>query len=248
MDKTTKGKLICLEGSDGSGKSTQITLICNYFNKNNITFKYLHFPMYGDNEFSEVISSFLRGDFGKSNEVNPYFAANIYAMDQFLFLPKLKRYLEEYDVVLLDRYVFSNIAYQGAKFGNDTKENNDIKEWISNFQWGFLDMPYPNLNIFLNVPIEISKQRLLQRKEADEREYLKGKEDIHEKDLELQERVNYNYLKEFTCTSNCVIINCAKLSSDTLSDGTITDVCWKSLSPEEIYESYIPHIYKVINE
>ena len=82
-----KGKLIVLEGTDGAGKSTQLNLIKKYLEEKHLKYAYLHFPKYGHNEFSAVIAKFLQGDFGGVDDVNPYFVANIYAMDRFLFLP-----------------------------------------------------------------------------------------------------------------------------------------------------------------
>ena len=122
-----KGKLIVLEGTDGAGKSTQLNLIKKYLEEKNLKYAYLHFPKYGHNEFSAVIAKFLQGDFGGVDDVNPYFVANIYAMDRFLFLPELKQLLEDNDVVLLDRYVFSGMAFQAGKYED---EGNEIITWI----------------------------------------------------------------------------------------------------------------------
>ncbi len=96
--------------------------------------------MYGDNQFSEVIAKFLRGEFGGINEVSPYFVANIYAMDRYMFLPTLQMALDTMDVVLLDRYVFSNLAYQGAKYPNGSIASDQVKKWIMDFEFDFLKL------------------------------------------------------------------------------------------------------------
>lgn len=186
-------KLIVLEGLDGSGKSTQISLIQKYLEKHNLKYEYIHFPIYGDNEASNVISAYLRGEYGDINNVNPIFVANMYAMDRYLYFPKLQKQLLENDVVLLDRYVFSNMAFQGAKYLTETQAQ-IMRDWINEFEFGFLELPYPDLNIFLDVPLDSIEHRLTEKREGADREYLQGKVDIHEKDIEFQHRVRENYL------------------------------------------------------
>jgi dTMP kinase len=190
----SQGKLVVLTGLDGSGKSSQCDLIKKYFKKNKYKYIHLHFPMYNHNEASDVISSYLRGEYGNINEVNPIFVANMYAMDRFLYLPELQKHLIENDVVLLDRYVFCNMAYQGAKY--DTEIQSQImRDWINEFEFGFLELPYPDLNIFFDVPIDIIEKRLDEKRGGEDRRYLKGKSDIHEMDIEFQKKVRENYLK-----------------------------------------------------
>src|ERR1035437_6022523 len=111
-----KAKLVVLEGLDSSGKSTQCELIKKYFEEKKYKYSFIHFPAYENNEASKVIAAYLRGEYGDIDKVNPIFIANMYAMDRFLYLSELQKHLVEDDVVLLDRYVFSNMAYQGAKY------------------------------------------------------------------------------------------------------------------------------------
>ena len=141
-------KLIVLEGADGAGKSTQVELLKKYFEEKGLSFVYYHFPMYGHNQFSDIIAKFLRGELGSIEEVNPYFIATQYAMDRFMFKSELELSMQNNDVVLLDRYVYSNVAYQSAKC-SFALESKAISEWILKFEFGFLELPFPNLNIFL---------------------------------------------------------------------------------------------------
>ena len=233
----SRGKLICLEGGDGAGKSTQIELIKNYLDNHKLSYSHFHFPVYGHNQFSDIIARFLRGEFGAADEVDPLFVANIYAMDRFRFLPELEKALEENDVVLLDRYVFSNVAYQCAKF--DNKEDAErMKEWIIEFEFHFLKLPYPDLNIFLNVPKQITQNRLKQKREGSDRDYLNGKQDIHEADFKFQEKVRKYYTESMLSSINCKIIDCAiqqQLPS-----------VWESLTPKEIFDSYKKYLDNVL--
>ena len=212
------GKLIVLEGCDASGKSTQIKLIKKYFEKNNLKYTYIHFPIYGHNEASSVIAAYLRGEYGDIDKVDPIFVANMYAMDRFLYLPELQKQMLENDVVLLDRYVFSNMAYQGAKHNTESQAQ-IMRDWINEFEFGFLELPYPDLNIFFDVPIKTIEKRLLEKRDGNDREYLNGKSDIHETNIEFQKRVRENYLA-LTLYSNYTIIEV------------------ETLLPEEIFEIY----------
>jgi dTMP kinase len=230
------GKLIVTEGLDASGKSTQTNLIKKYLENKKIKYKYLHFPLYGQNEAAKVISSYLKGDFGNIDEVDPVFVAGMYAMDRFLYLPKLKKDLEENEVVLLDRYVFSNMAYQGAKYNNEA-QSSIMRDWINELEFGFYELPYPNLNIFFDTPIDFIEERLIKKREGEDRRYLDGKADIHEMNIEFQIKVRENYLavKEYP---NFIIINCA---IETILEGTKLPMI-KSLSPEEIFDKYATFI------
>ena len=118
-------KLIVLEGLDGAGKSTQLSLIQDFFVKKNIKYKYLHFPRTDTALWGELISMFLRGDLGKIENVNPYLVALIYACDRNEARQIVDNWLNEGYTVILDRYVYSNIAYQCAKI-------DDIKEKYGN--------------------------------------------------------------------------------------------------------------------
>jgi len=223
FDKRDKrGKLIVLEGNDGAGKSSQIKEICQYLDDIGKTYKHLHFPMYGTNQFADVISMFLKGDFGNVDEVDPLFVANIYAMDRYKYKPELMSDLDVYDFVILDRYVFSNMAFQGAKYQTEEKRHSIVK-WIDDFEFTFLQLPYPDVVIYFNLPIDVIKDRLIGR-EGQDRDYLEGKQDIHEADLKFQSRVRKIYL-----------------GLDTMDNYHVVDCLGKNdevLSPEDLFHSY----------
>ena len=177
-----RGKFIVLEGGDAAGKGTQIKLITEYLTSINKTYISIHFPMYGQNEFANIISSFLRGEFGDIDEVDPLFVANIYAMDRYKYKTQLMKHLDVYDYVIVDRYVHSNMAFQGSKYKDDEKKQGIIK-WINDFEFRFLQLPYPDLIMFFDLPIDVIKERLEKGRTGEDRDYLEGKQDIHEKKI-----------------------------------------------------------------
>ncbi|MBI5010858.1 MAG: thymidylate kinase, partial [Bacteroidia bacterium] len=122
-------KLFVIEGVDGAGKSTQIKLLRDYFSQKGYSCEYLHFPRTEEPFFGELIARFLRGEFGSLNEVNPYLVAMIYAGDRKDSASLLGKWLNEGKIVLLDRYTYSNIAYQCAKLDSE-EEQDKLMRWI----------------------------------------------------------------------------------------------------------------------
>jgi dTMP kinase len=185
--------LIVIEGLDGSGKSTQINRLSEYLVARGYRCRQLHFPRTDSPVYGELISRFLRGELGDIHQVHPYLVALIYAGDRFDFKPTLEKWLNEGDMVLLDRYVYSNVAYQCAKI-SDQEDIRALREWILQLEFEYHQLPKPDLNIFLDVPFEFTRQKLEDHREGDERLYLRGKKDIHEADLSFQKTVRESYL------------------------------------------------------
>jgi len=185
--------LIVIEGLDGAGKTTQINRLSEYLIARGHRCRLLHFPRTDSPVYGELIARFLRGELGDIHQVNPYLVALIYAGDRFDFKPTLENWLNAGDMVLLDRYVYSNVAYQCAKIG----ENHDcsaLREWILHLEFEYYQLPQPDLNIFLDVPFKFTRQKLTDDRKGNERQYLQGKKDIHEADLDFQESVRASYL------------------------------------------------------
>lgn len=173
------GKLIVLEGIDGSGKTTQFNLLIKKLKKENIKFKTLDFPQY-ENESSYFIRQYLNGVYGNWNEVGPYRTSIFYALDRFDISQEIKKWLNKGYLVISNRYTASNLAHQGSKI-KDKNKRRKFFDWVLDFEHNLLGIPRSNLNIVLHLPAEIAQKLIVQK---GKREYLKGfKKDIHEADL-----------------------------------------------------------------
>lgn len=197
--------LLVIEGLDGAGKSTQVDMLKNYLRDLGKDFQYLHFPQTDSPVYGELIARFLRGELGNINEVNPYLVALMYAGDRSDAQPMLEEWLNEGKTVILDRYVYSNVAYQCAKL-IDPQEKQKLKNWIIDSEFGYFKLPKPDLNIFLDVPFAFTKKKLTGNRTGTDRDYLGGVRDIHEEDLDFQSRVRDIYLTLEDI--NFVRINC----------------------------------------
>ena len=214
--------LVVLEGLDGAGKSTQFKRLKSYLEEKCGELEYIHFPRYDAPIYGGLISKFLRGGFGALDAVHPQLVALLFAEDRHAAAPAIQRTLDGGGTVLLDRYVYSNIAYQCAKLSNP-EEAEDLREWILNTEYGAYGIPQPDLNIFLDVPIGFVESNLNAQRDGSDREYLKGSSDIHEADIEFQKRVRAIYRRQAQLDPHFTVVDCSD------KDGGI-------LSPDEIFD------------
>ncbi len=191
------GKLVVIEGSDGSGKATQAKKLYERLRDLEVNVRRVSFPNY-ESESSALIKMYLRGDFGGDAEaVNPYAAAVFYAVDRFASFGDWKDFYQSGGLVLSDRYVGSNMAYQAAKFKKKT-ERSKFLTWLDDLEYDKFQLPRPDLTIFLDMPPKISA---ILRKE-------RGREDIHESDADYMNKIYITY-KEIAQKFDWKIVNCA---------------------------------------
>jgi len=221
-------KLFVIEGVDGAGKSTQIKLLKDYFLKKGYNCEYLHFPRTEAPYFGELIARFLRGEFGSLNEVDPYIVAMIYAGDRKDASEIIGKWLKEGKIVLLDRYTYSNIAYQCAKLPEVSAQENLLR-WILSLEFEHFAIPRPDLNIFLDVPFEFTEKKLLNTRLGSDRSYLNGSRDIHEESLGFQKKVRDIYLKVAKTDSRLEVVNCSNIKGEMLSPYEIFKLIMKIL-------------------
>ena len=177
-----KGKLIVLEGIDGSGKSTQYRLLCQRMENDGIEYNHIVFPRY-DKESSALIRMYLAGDFGtRPSDVNAYTASAFFAVDRFAsFSTDWGKVYENGGLILSDRYTTSNAVHQGCKL--EDEELGEYFDWLADFEYEKLKLPKPDLVIYLDVDLETSLSRM-EHRQAD----TNTKADIHEKDVEYLKR------------------------------------------------------------
>ncbi len=214
--------LVVLEGLDGAGKSTQVKKLRSYLESLYGSIEYIHFPRYDAPVYGDLISRFLRGDFGDNETVHPQLVALLFAEDRHGAAPGMKADLAAGRCVLLDRYVYSNIAYQCAKLA-DSAEAEELREWIFNTEYGDFELPKPDLNIFLDVPISFVESKLTSARGGDDREYLNGAQDIHEADIEFQKRVRSIYRRQCELDPKFIRIDCSDEEGLMLPPGAIFD-------------------------
>lgn len=212
--------LIVLEGLDGAGKSTQVKKLRKYLEDRLGNLEYIHFPRYDAPVYGDLISRFLRGDFGANEAVHPQLVALLFAEDRHGAAPEMKTLLDGGGNVLLDRYVYSNIAYQCAKL-SDADEAKSLRDWIFHTEYGEFSLPVPDLNIFLDVPIAFVESKLKSARGGEDREYLEGAQDIHEADIEFQKRVRDIYREQCRLDPKFIRIDCSDEYGGMLPPGAI---------------------------
>lgn len=214
---------IVIEGLDGAGKSTQVARMRQLFEERyGKQVEYLHFPRFDAPVYGDLVARFLRGELGALDQVNPYLVALIYAGDRQQAAPMIRNWLADGKVVIVDRYVYSNIAYQCAKFSPDSGERAALRQWILDLEYRHNEIPRPDLSLFLDVPFDFTRRKLTEQREGDDRSYLQGKTDIHEASLTLQQNVREVYLSCAQDDPDFHVIDCgdpetgAMLSPDTI--------------------------------
>ena len=222
--------LIVMEGLDGAGKSTQVKKLKEYLIQRCGELDYIHFPRYDAPVYGSLISRFLRGDFGSNESVHPQLVALLFAEDRHAAAPAIRKSLQEGKTVLLDRYVYSNIAYQCAKL-KDFRERELLRDWIFNTEYGDFDLPVPDLNLFLDVPIGFVQKSLSQARMGDDRNYLEGGQDIHEASIAFQQDVRSIYVAQTRLDKHFLRIDCSDSEGEMLPPDVIFSKVRATIDP-----------------
>jgi dTMP kinase len=174
---TNSGKLIAIEGIDGSGKRTQVELLTLTLKARGHSVYSTGFPQY-DSWFGKMVGQFLNGDLGSLENVDPHFSALLYAGDRFEAKTKLEAALDNGQIVLVDRYIGSNLAHQTARI--PPAKRSEFLGWIEHLEYRIYGLPRENLILYLRVPPH-EAQRLVERKSA--RSYTSAQKDLLEASL-----------------------------------------------------------------
>jgi dTMP kinase len=200
------GKLFVIDGTDGSGKQTQLELLKKRLTEAKIDFKSVSFPNY-DNDSSSLVKMYLGGEFGTdADAISPYIASTFYAADRYA---TFKRYYEEYynngGIILADRYTTSNMVHQAGKI-HDKVERKKFLDWLWDFEFNLYGLPVPEEVFFLNMPPEYSFKLM---KNRDNKITHETKKDIHESNPEYLKE-SYSAACELSKEYNWYEIHCVK--------------------------------------
>ena len=172
------GKLIVIEGTDGSGKSTQFKALVERLRNEGTDFKTLVFPRYSEPS-SALIRMYLGGEFGTNpSDVNAYAASAFYAVDRFAsYKQDWGQWYNNGGIIVSDRYTTSNAVHQTSK--EPKEKQSEFLRWLYEFEYDKLGLPRPDLTIYLDVPTAFTEKLMRHREAATN-----TKADIHEKDMD----------------------------------------------------------------
>lgn len=202
-EETKPGRFIVIDGTDGSGKTTQFKLLKEVLETEGYDVETADFPQYGQKS-AGAVEEYLNGKYG---QVNPHAGSVLYAVDRFDASFKIREWLAKGKIVLTNRYVTANAGHQGGKI-EDEAERIKFFKWLDNLEYTIFGIPKPDLNVILHVPAEIA-QRLVDKKETKMREYAKGKKrDLHEADLNHLKNAERVYLEISKLFPNTKLVEC----------------------------------------
>lgn len=230
--KKTKGKFIVIDGTDGSGKATQVKLLAETLTKEGYKVQIADFPEYEQNFFGKFIGHCLTEQYYNWLSVHPKIASVVYAADRWESKEKIAKWLAQGYIVVANRYVSSNQIHQGGKIA-DAKKRKAFIKWLDEMEYETFKIPRPDLTLYLSLPIEIILELIAKRESSQmKRKYLKKNKDVHENDVEFLEnsRRSAEWLPKIL--KNFKKIECSK-------KGEI-------LTREEIHEMVYKEVKKVI--
>jgi dTMP kinase len=215
-----------LEGSDGSGKGTQFNLLSERLKAAGYDVAVFDFPRY-DHDSSYFVRQYLNGRYGPATEISPFTASMFYALDRYEASIDIRTELAAGKVVLCNRYVGSNMAHQGAKF-SDPVEQRGFFVWEDNLEYEMLNIPRPDMNLFLRVPAEVS-HKLIAKK--DKRSYTDKSHDEHESNIEFMKKsvATYDVLCQLF-PKDFIAIECTK-NGQLMSIPEISNLIWDKVKP-----------------
>jgi dTMP kinase len=202
-----ESKIIAIDGVDGSGKETQTRRLYDYLNGRYDKVKRISFPFY-DDESSHLVKMYLNGEISeKAEDVNGYSASLFYATDRFISFKRIwEKYIDEGYIIIMDRYVSSNMIHQSSKF-DTVKEKEYFLDWVYDLEYNKLGLPKPDITLFLHMDFDIREALITDRankidgsKEKDIHEIDKGyMRKTHENSTFVAKRQNWNIIE---CVEN----------------------------------------------
>lgn len=204
-----RGNLIVIDGTDGSGKATQIDLLIKHLKQDGEKVKLIDFPDYYSNFFGKFIGHCLSEQYFNFVKIHPKIASVLYAADRFESGDKIKKWLKAGNIVVANRYASANQIHQGGKIAN-TKKRESFLKWLAEMEYGVFKIPKPDVVFYLSVPIPIVMQLIAKRNKETSRAYLGKKKDVHEKDVKFLENSRKSALWLSKTQKGWMKIECVK--------------------------------------
>ncbi|MFA6353803.1 MAG: dTMP kinase [Candidatus Paceibacterota bacterium] len=208
-----RGKLIVIDGTDGSGKATQTNLLVKHFKKDGKKVLVIDFPDYYSNFFGKFIGHCLSEQYYNFVKVHPKIASVLYAADRFESKNKIEKWLSQGNIVIANRYASANQIHQGGKIAN-TKKRESFLKWLAEMEYEIFKIPKPDAIFYLSVPIPIVLTLIHERNKGKKRNYLgkkkDKKEDVHEKDVQFLENSRKSALWLAKTQKGWIKIECVK--------------------------------------
>jgi dTMP kinase len=210
---TKRGKLIVIDGTDGSGKATQTNLLVKHLKQDGEKVTVIDFPDYSSNFFGKFIGHCLSEQYYNFVKVHPKIASVLYAADRFESGKKIEKWLKEGKIVIADRYASANQIHQGGKIA-DTKKRESFLKWLAEMEYEVFKIPKPDAVFYLSVPIPIVLKLIKERNKNNRRGYLgkkkANKTDVHEKDVKFLENSRKSALWLADTQKGWIKIECVK--------------------------------------
>lgn len=222
MEGTT-GKFIVIDGTDGSGKTTQLELLKNRLEAEGYAVAVADFPQY-NTKSAGLVEEYLSGKYGTADEVNSYKASIFYAVDRYDASFKIRKWLEEGKIVLANRYTSANMGHQGCKIDNPL-ERKVFFNWLYDLEYKIFEIPRPDLSIILHVESEISQKLAKARARED---WAGKKTDIHEDNLDHLKKAERIYLEISNSFPDFRLISCTK-NGEILTREEISLLVWPAV-------------------
>jgi dTMP kinase len=205
-----KGKLIVIDGTDGSGKATQVALLQKRLKQEGFTIKLIDFPEYYKNFFGKFIGHCLSEQYYNWINIHPKIASMAYAADRWESSMEVEGWLKKGFVVLANRYTSANQIHQGGKISSTAKRTSFIK-WLDEMEYKVFKIPRPDITVYLDLPTTMVMKLLKERDHnGAKRAYLKKKKDVHEKDVKFLENSRKSALWLAKTQKGWVKIDCMK--------------------------------------
>lgn len=222
-----KGKLIVIDGTDGSGKATQVGLLVAHLKKDGYTVKTVDFPEYYKNFFGKFIGHCLSEQYYNFVKVHPKIASVLYAADRSESKGEMEKWLAKGYIVIANRYASANQIHQGGKI-KSAKKRQAFIEWLDEMEYKIFKIPRPNAVFYLDLPVKLSKTLMKERNKNSTRSYLGNKKDLVEKDMEYIENSHKSALWLAKTQKNFLKIDCAP-KGEILPRATIHEMVYKKV-------------------